>query len=381
MTRVTGEWLNIPATQAVMELFETAGHQVFFVGGCVRNALLGAPLNDIDLATDALPERSMELAQSAGFKAIPTGIDHGTITIVADGIPLEVTTFRADHETDGRHATVRYSSDPKEDALRRDFTMNGLYADRSGEVHDWVDGLADVQSQRVRFIGDPDARITEDYLRILRFFRFHAWYGDPAQGIDADGLAACSAGQDGMKQLSAERIGAEMTKLLSAADPAPSVAAMAQTGILARVLPGSDDTALAPLVHLEGALSPSWLRRAAILGGETPDEAWRLSKRDARALAVLRSKLGTAETAATLGYRFGLQTAIDVILCRAAVLEMPLPNEFLKDAERGSNAKFPVKSGDLSGIKGPALGTKLRALEEIWIDSDFALTRDALLAL
>ena len=220
--RIAGDWLALPATRAVCAALTARGDRALFVGGCVRNALLGRPVADIDIATDALPERTIALAAAAGLHPVPTGLAHGTVTIVADHRPFEVTTFRRDVTTDGRHATVAFSTDLAEDAARRDFTMNALYADPSGAVIDPLDGLSDLLARRVRFVGDPAERIAEDYLRILRFFRIHAWYGDPAGGLDADGLAACAALQDGLDQLSRERVGAEMTKLLAAADPAPA---------------------------------------------------------------------------------------------------------------------------------------------------------------
>ena len=211
----------------------------------------------------------MALAAAAGLAAVPTGIDHGTVTLLSDGQPFEVTTFRRDVETFGRHATVAFSTDIAEDAARRDFTMNALYAEPDGTLVDPLGGLADLRARRVRFVGDPARRIAEDYLRILRFFRIHAWYGDPAGGLDPEGLAACAALQEGLDSLSRERVGAEIAKLLAARDPAPAVAAMAATGILARVLPGADPRALAPLVHLEAGagLAPRWQRRLAALGG------------------------------------------------------------------------------------------------------------------
>lgn len=240
MTRVGGDWLDAPATRAVMAALTAGGHQALFVGGCVRNALLGRPVADVDIATDALPETVISLAAAAGLNPVPTGIGHGTVTVVAEGRPFEVTTFRRDVETFGRHARVAFTAALAEDAARRDFTMNALYARPDGEVVDPLGSLADLRAGRVRFVGNPAERIAEDYLRILRFFRIHAWYGDPAGGLDPDGLAACAAAQDGLARLSRERIGAELAKLLSAADPAPAVAAMAATGILGRLLPGAD---------------------------------------------------------------------------------------------------------------------------------------------
>ena len=268
MERIDAPWLAAPATQAVCAALTGAGHQALLVGGCVRNALLGRPVADIDLATDARPEAVIDLARRAGLKPVPTGVEHGTVTVVAEGRPFEVTTFRRDVATDGRRATVAFSTDLAEDAARRDFTMNALYCRPDGALVDPLGGLADLRAGRVRFVGDPAARIAEDYLRILRFFRIHAWYGDPAGGLDPEGLAACAALQEGLARLSRERVGAEMTKLLAAADPAPAVAAMAAAGILGRVLPGADARALAPLVHAEAAAgaAPRWQRRAAALG-------------------------------------------------------------------------------------------------------------------
>ena len=262
--RLTGDWLDHPGTAAVMQALDGAGGQAFFVGGCVRDAVLGRPVGDIDIATDLVPDRVVEAVVVAGLRAVPTGIEHGTVTVIAAHRPHEVTTFRRDVETFGRHATVAFSTDVAEDAARRDFTMNALYADGRGQVIDPLgSGLADAKQRHVRFIGHPEDRIREDYLRILRFFRFTAVVGDPDLGLDAEGLAACAALAEGIDGLSRERIGAEMRKLLSAGDPAPAVSAMAQAGLLARVLPGADARALAPLVHLEAGLSPDWLRRLA----------------------------------------------------------------------------------------------------------------------
>ena len=208
--KVVGAWLSAAPTQAVCAALADAGFAVLFVGGCVRNALLGLAVGDIDLATDATPETITMLAENAGFRVVPTGIDHGTVTVLAEGLAHEVTTFRSDIATDGRHATVVFSASVAEDAARRDFTMNALYATPQGDVIDPLGGLPDLLARVVRFVGDPAERIREDYLRILRFFRFYAVYGDSAQGLDADSLAACAAHADGIDTLSRERVGAEM---------------------------------------------------------------------------------------------------------------------------------------------------------------------------
>ncbi len=376
--RIAGPWLDDPGTQAVLRLLTGHGHQAMGVGGCVRNALLGRPVQDVDIATDALPERVLQLARTAGIKAVPTGIEHGTVTLVSHGRALEVTTFRQDIETFGRHATVAFSASVAEDAARRDFTMNALYVTADGELVDPLGGLPDLRARRVRFVGVAEARIREDYLRILRFFRFHAWYG--SDGIDAEGLAACAALAEGVDSLSRERVGAEMRKLLAAPDPAPAVAAMAAAGVLARILPGADPRPLAPLVHLEAARSPSWLRRLSAIGG-TGAEALRLSRDEARGLAARADALAEGGTPGALGYRFGAEVAADAVLLRAAFGAQPPEEGWEQAVRQGAAEVFPLAAADLMpDLAGPALGSALRAAETRWVASGFRLTKDELLA-
>ena len=377
--KLQGTWIEDPAAQAVCAALMAGGHQALFVGGCVRNNLLGMPVQDVDIATDATPDQVMDLARAAKLKPVPTGIDHGTVTIVASGKPHEVTTFRRDVATDGRHATVAFSVRLEEDAARRDFTMNALYARPDGTVVDPLGGLPDLRARHLRFVGDPAARIGEDYLRILRFFRFHAWYGDPAKGIDAEGLAACAAGIDGLAALSRERVGAEMRKLLAAPDPAPSVASMAQSGVLTALLPGTDPRALAPLIHLEQDIPPRWLRRLAVLGGEDLTDALRLSRAEARDLARLRDAVSGTLTPAVLGQQLGADLATDAMLSRAAMLEQPLPPHWQSEVARGAQTRFPVTAADLPNLVGPLLGQELKRLERAWLASDLRLTKADLL--
>lgn len=376
--KIAGDWLDHPGTQSLMQALEAAGHKALFVGGCVRNALLDEPVSDVDISTDAPPETVSEIAEKAGFKPVPTGIDHGTVTIVAQGKPHEVTTFRRDVETDGRRAVVAYSTEIEEDAQRRDFTMNALYADHRGTVIDPLNGLPDLDARRVRFVGDPETRIREDYLRILRFFRFHAAYGDPAEGLDPEGLAACAALSAGLETISRERITAELRKLLSARDPAPAVAAMAQSGVLSRILPGADPRALAPLVHLDAAEPPRWLRRLSILGGDT--DPLRLSKAEARDLSALRSALGSSDTPAALGWKLGETLGFDSILARTASFGTHPPQGWQDEVRRGASAAFPVTAADLMpALQGEALGARMKALEARWLASNLTLTREELL--
>lgn len=381
--KVTGEWLTRKATQQVCAMLTEAGHQALLVGGCVRNALLGAPVSDIDISTDALPDRVIELARSVGLKAIPTGKEHGTITVVADGIPHEITTFRKDVETDGRRAVVAFSQNVEDDAHRRDFTMNAIYAKPDGTIVDPLDGLSDLKARRFVFIDDADMRIREDYLRILRYFRFNAWYGDPEEGLDAEALAAISANCAGLETLSKERVGSEILKLLAAPDPSPAVAAMRQCGVLAQVLMGADDRALAPLVHFEQEIgvSPDPIRRLAILGGEDAALSLRLSKKQAVQLTFLREETGEVTSVKELAYRHGGEMALSVQLLRSAVFEQPVPASTDADIQLGTEAVFPISAADLmETFQGKALGTKLRALEDRWIASGFELDRDDLLS-
>jgi poly(A) polymerase len=378
--RITGDWLESPGAQALCAALAGAGYQALFVGGCVRNALLGEPVADLDLATDARPQTVTNIAENAGFKVVPTGIDHGTVTVVADGRPHEVTTFRRDVETDGRRAVVAFSDRIEEDAQRRDFTMNALYADAKGTVIDPLDGLPDLLARRVRFVGDPETRIREDYLRILRFFRFHAVHGDPQGGLDSNGLAACAALSTGLETISRERIGAEMRKLLAARDPAPAVAAMAAAGILAHILPGADPFALAPLIHFEVDTPPRWLRRLAVLGGVDPETALRLSRSEARDLAMLRDAIAAPSGPAAAGWLYGPALASDAVLAKAACVGAPPSPGWQVEVERGSAAVFPVTSADLMpALQGEALGARLRKLETKWLASNLTATREDLL--
>ena len=347
MTQIKADWLSSDAAQKVCGMLTDAGHQAWFVGGCVRNALLDVPVSDMDLTTNARPDDVVALAKTAGLKVIPTGIEHGTVTVVMDGKPFEITTFRRDVATDGRRATVAFSDDIAEDAARRDFTMNAIYAAPDGTVADPLGGLPDLRARRVRFIGDADARIAEDYLRILRFFRFHAIYGDLSEGIDQDGLAACAGGLDGLEHVSAERVGAEMRKLLAADDPAPSLAAMRASGVLMRLLPGAGTGLLLVLIHVEevAGLAPDPMRRLAALGGEDVAEALRLSKAQAKQLQVLRDGLESVTPAPELGYRLGAERAVDILALRAAAFEREVDPDQIAQARYGATQKFPVKSG------------------------------------
>ncbi|WP_171097445.1 CCA tRNA nucleotidyltransferase [Ruegeria sp. HKCCD7255] len=383
MKRITEDWITAEATQKVCAALTDDGAQALFVGGCVRNALLGVPVSDIDISTDARPERVMTLAEQAGLKAIPTGIEHGTITVVSHGLPHEITTFRRDVETDGRRAVVAFSDKVEEDAARRDFTMNALYAQPDGTILDPLNGLPDLQARHVRFIGDAQARIREDYLRSLRFFRFHAWYGDAEAGFDPDALAAISSNLDGLAGLSRERVGAELLKLLGAPDPGPSVATMRQTGVLTHLLPGAEDRALPILIKLEqdAGATPDPIRRLAAIASTDVAQTLRLSKAQLQRQARMREESTGTAGIAELGFRYGAEGGLHETLLRCAFLEQPWDEQFKAQLQAGAKAIFPIKAKDLiTDFSGPALGKKLAELEARWIASGFTLSRQELLA-
>ncbi|MDQ1900749.1 CCA tRNA nucleotidyltransferase [Paracoccus sp. WLY502] len=367
MTRIPEQVMQDSALQSVFDAIEAGGHRAWLVGGAVRNALLGEPVGDLDLATDAPPEVVMRLAQAAGLKPVPTGIDHGTVTVVSDGRGFEVTTLRHDVETDGRHAVVAFSDDLDQDARRRDFTMNALYADRHGTVIDPVGGLDDLRARRLRFVGDPAQRIAEDYLRILRFFRFLAWYGREA---DPAAVAACRDGRDGLGGISRERIGQELRKLLAAPDPVPAVRLMQQTGVLDKVLPGATPD------RLYGLQSPApWLARLAALSQADLADALRLSRNEARDHRAL-------VTALTQGWSFNriaFHLRADLADAAAALVQTSGPREGWAEA-RAAARPLPIAASDLQPhLQGPALGRALKAAEDAWIDSGFAMPAPALI--
>ncbi|MGI9394668.1 MAG: CCA tRNA nucleotidyltransferase [Boseongicola sp.] len=380
--RIDADWLIDQPTQKILRLLDRAGHQALVVGGCVRNALLGVPVTDIDIATSARPETVIELAESNGLKAIPTGLAHGTITIVVDKVPFEITTFRRDVETDGRRAVVAYTNALHEDARRRDFTMNAIYANADGVVVDPLGGLPDLNARRVRFIEDANLRIREDYLRSLRFFRFHAQYGDPDAGLDTEALAAIASNLEGLETLPGERVGAEMRKLLAVSNPAPALAAMESTGALTSLLPGASTTFIAPLVHLEALANqpPDTVRRLVVLGGEDAEERLRLSRAEEKNRRTLLQTINSNTNPAEIAWRFGVEIAWSAVLARQAIAGLPLDDATGVAIDAGAIADFPVSAKDLMpDLSGAEIGETLKKLERAWIDSDFALTHRELL--
>ncbi|GAA5627081.1 CCA-adding enzyme [Brucella sp. NBRC 12953] len=401
-------WLRSKPLQALFAALNRDGGEVRVVGGAVRNTLLGTKVSDVDLATTHLPEQTVRLAKEAGFKPVPTGIEHGTITVVVQGQPFEVTTLRKDIETNGRHAKVAFGTDWKTDAERRDFTINALYATADGDVIDYVGGLADIETKTLRFIGDAEERIREDYLRILRFFRFFAWYGSGRP--ETDGLRASARLKDGLNQLSAERVWSELKKLLSAPDPSRAMLWMRQSGVLNIILPESEKwgiDAIHGLVRAEADLD--WQVDALLrLESIVPPDAARMTElgkrlkmsnaERARLEAWARADAIKSETSEQalkkLIYRGSSQAVADRIrLAYASARQEAAASDeamiraggysrLLDAVEKYEPLVFPVTGGDLLSLgveKGPGLGEALRDLETLWIDSGFSLDREALL--
>ncbi|MEJ6707653.1 MAG: CCA tRNA nucleotidyltransferase [Amylibacter sp.] len=381
--KLTADWVHDANVQRLFSAFEDRGHQIFFVGGCVRNALLNCAVADLDVSTSAIPEQTISVAKSEGFKFIPTGLEHGTITIIIGDRNFEVTSFRKDVETHGRRAVVAFSNNIMDDALRRDFTMNALYADYTGEVIDPLSGMGDLKNRKVRFIADAQDRIKEDYLRILRYFRFHAWYANQEEGMDQDAMAAIAENIEGLGLISKERIGAELRKILSAADPVRTIATMENCGVLAHIIPGSSARALGPLTLLEetAGLKADWQRRLLALGGTDQSAKLRLSRAESKRIATFHKAMDRGAGSVETAYWYGKDTALDLALIIAATLETHTHPDLLNQINEGSSALFPVAANDLSKtINGKAIGDALRALETEWVASGFAKTKQELLA-
>ena len=384
------DWLRKAGTQKVMDVLLAARPGgARFVGGCVRNALLGAPVSDIDIATQLHPEDVIAALKEAGIRVVPTGIEHGTVTAICDREPFEITTLRRDVETDGRRAVVAFTEDWAEDAQRRDFRMNALYADRDGVIYDPTGGLQDVAERRIVFIGEAEQRLREDHLRNLRFFRFTAWY---AKAIDAEGLRACEVLRDDLKQIAAERIWKELIKLLDAPNPFPSMNAMADTGILGVILPESDTMARGTsLLHqeLRTGVRADAMQRLMSLLPRNEDTAERVSalmkvSRAERERLKFWAKAPSpaaaySDEAALKQWLYGLspETRADVVRWDMAErgLADGVHDEALELALSWQSPVFPLQGSDLvkAGLKpGPELGDTLKRLEALWVENGFS---------
>jgi poly(A) polymerase len=393
-------WLKSGPAARVLELLNGDGEEARVVGGAVRNALLKIPVGDIDIATTALPAEVVRRAKAAGIKSVPTGIEHGTVTLVVDSQPFEVTTLREDIETFGRKAKVAFGRDWVRDAERRDFTINGLSVDAEGVVHDHVGGLGDIAAKRVRFIGDPKQRIAEDYLRVLRFFRIHAAYG--AGEPDRAGYLACIGARAGLATLSAERVRMEMLKLMIAEGAADAIAAMVDGGLLLPIVGGVAYTGpFAAMIAAERSLGlePNAIRRLGALAVSVTEDAKRLA---------MRLRLTNSETKAldSMGHRWWRLAGMDEATARRRLYRLGVDRyrdrlmlawaragadtnsvhwrELAVLPERWSAPKFPLKAADfiVRGVaEGPALGRVLALAEDAWLAADFPLDGPALKAI
>ncbi len=384
-------WLTRGPLARLLAALDRDGEEARVVGGAVRDALLGRKLAEIDLATTALPAEVIRRVEAEGFKAVPTGLDHGTITVVVDGVAFEVTSLREDVETFGRKALVRFGRDWRLDAERRDFTMNGLSASRDGVVHDYVGGIADLKAHRVRFIGDPATRIAEDYLRILRFFRFHAAYGHGEP--DRDALHACIVARDGLGRLSRERVRTELIKLMTAAGAAPVLAVMSDAGLLGPVLGGVPlVAAFARMAAIEAALGlePDPVRRLGALAtgiAEDAERLWqrlRLSNDEHKRLAAMAEGWWRISAAIAEGEAQELLYRLCRVHFRERVLmawarsgapaDDPTWRALATLPGRWVAPTFPLRAADLVArglAKGPKLGRALAAAEQRWISAGF----------
>lgn len=389
--RLDAAWLREPPLSEILAALDAAGEQARIVGGAIRNTLLREARGDVDIATTALPAEVIGRVERAGFKTVPTGIEHGTVTVVADGRPFEVTTLRQDVETFGRRAKVVFGRDWKRDAERRDFTMNALSATRDGAIYDYVGGLADVHARRVRFIGNPTIRIAEDYLRILRFFRFHAAYGEGAP--DPDALAACIAARAGLERLSRERIRMEFMRLLTAKGAVSMLQLMSESGLLDEVLAGVPLlTSFARMVALEHTMdiAPDPLRRLGALAVSVTEDAGRLRERlrlanaeherlvcmgeEWRSVSPAQGEQGGRR----LLYRLASERFVDVVLLAWSRSTADADDQSWRMLTalpaRWTAPRFPLKSTHFirRGIpKGPKLGAAIAAAEKAWMRADF----------
>ena len=357
-----------------------------FVGGCVRDTLLGLDVSDVDLATRLPPEKVMKRLESARIKAVPTGIAHGTVTAVVNGAPVEVTTLRRDVATDGRRATIAYTEDWREDAARRDFTINALMADpATARIYDFFDGLADLKARRVRFIGDPLIRIAEDHLRILRFFRFHAKFGTGAP--DRAGLKACAARANDLMALSRERIADELLKILALDDPTPTVRLMIRHGIFRPVLPeivSAETLARLPRREQAAGIAADGVRRLGALLPREPevaaDVAARLRLSNAaklRLICIANREERSPDDPRLLAYYVGVPCAIDRLLLEPR-LRSPQAARRIAQIRDWQKPRLPVSGGELIAMgleAGPIVAATMQAIEREWTRCGFPADR------
>ena len=377
------KWLRNPSAQKLSKLYKSFGYQVLFVGGCVRNTILKMPVTDIDLATDAQPEEIIKIAKENNIRFVPTGLVHGTITLIIDNTNYQITTFRTDFDHDGRYAKVEFTESLLLDASRRDLTINALYCNHVGEVIDPLNGLNDIKKQKIKFIGNPNERIKEDNLRILRFFRFQAIYGNKNLEIDSIALEACHNHKSKLAALSKERITSELRKILSAPNPLEVIIKMNETGVLNELFQKVSIDSLKAYLKTEKKfkININWLGRLLSLQVTQEEESLKLTRCEFKFLKQTKSAIENQIHVLEFSYYNGVENGKIYSILQNFRHNIILSKNLLNQINSLATKKFPITAKDLMPeISGKKLGEALRSLEDRWIKSNFTLSKKDLLA-
>ena len=377
------KWLRNPSAQKLSKLYKNFGYQVLFVGGCVRNTILKMPVTDIDLATDAQPEEIIKIAKENNIRFVPTGLAHGTITLIIDNKNYQITTFRTDFDHDGRYAKVEFTESLLLDASRRDLTINALYCNHVGEVIDPLNGLDDIKKQKIKFIGNPNERIKEDNLRILRFFRFQAIYGNKNLEIDSIALEACHNHKSKLAALSKERITSELRKILSAPNPLEVIIKMNETGVLNELFQNVSIDSLEAYLKTEEKfkININWLGRLLSLQVTQEEESLKLTRCEFKFLKQTKSAIENQIHVLEFSYYNGVENGKIYSILQNFRHNIILSKNLLNQINSLATKKFPITAKDLMPeISGKKLGEALRSLEDRWIKSNFTLSKKELLA-
>ena len=377
------KWLRNPSAQKLSKLYKNFGYQVLFVGGCIRNTILKMPVTDIDLATDAQPEEIIKIAEENNIRFVPTGLAHGTITLMIDNKNYQITTFRTDFDHDGRYAKVEFTESLLLDASRRDLTINALYCNHVGEVIDPLNGLDDIKKQKIKFIGNPNERIKEDNLRILRFFRFQAIYGNKNLEIDSIALEACHNHKSKLAALSKERITSELRKILSAPNPLEVIIKMNETGVLNELFQNVSIDSLEAYLKTEEKfkININWLGRLLSLQVTQEEESLKLTRCEFKFLKQTKSAIENQIHVLEFSYYNGVENGKIYSILQNFRHNIILSKNLLNQINSLATKKFPITAKDLMPeISGKKLGEALRSLEDRWIKSNFTLSKKELLA-
>jgi len=383
INKLENNWLNQASAQCLSKAFKNYGYQALFVGGCVRNSILKVPVTDIDMATDALPETIIKISKENNFKFILTGLTHGTITIIIDKIAYQITTFRNDITNDGRHAKVEFTTSLLLDASRRDLTINAIYCDSYGKIIDPLNVLEDLNNRVIKFIGDPNKRIAEDYLRILRFFRFQAIYGNEMLEINVPALAACREHKSKLVKLSKERITSELRKLFLSNNPTRTIIKMTDTGILNQLFKNCSINSFISYIEAEKKykIKINWIGRLLSLQGSNIEEVLTLTRQELKMIKYTKKAIGQNVPIFEFSYYNGIEYGIMYLLLQHGMKKTTVNKILINKVSSIVTRKFPVTAKDLMPkLKGKKLGDELKKLESQWIKSDFTLNKNQLLS-